>query len=265
VQALRLSGLTGCLLTVLLLSGTGVAAGCPETAQLLERLDALDFALSSRTARFDTPPFATQYDEASRNIGTPFAGRQGKAIFVVLVAEVPVELLWKAVNDESHHALDGAYLPVEHSEVIGGTARGDSRVLFQYFKQMGVGRWWVTDVHMNAPLYERSGGGFWEVYWEDRMDRVDPSAPPMNSISGKIAPIRRSRGAWLLAPLTDSCTLVEHFSWSDPGGFAGLAQPLVAKKALRQTILGLVKLAEEHVSSPHAGEPFRRPNGEPLE
>ena len=97
------------------------------------------------------------------------------------------------------------------------------------------------------------------------MQNIDPSQPPMSSVSSKLTPIRASKGAWLLASLGEDCTLIEHFSWSDPGGFAGFAQPLMAKSALRNTVEGIVRLADEHPFDRHPEEVFLRPDGTRME
>lgn len=73
---------------------------------------------------------------------------------------------------------------------------------------------------------------------------------------------RWSRGAWLLVPLEDDCTLIQHFTWSHPGGFVGMLQGLVLGRALRESIEGLVKLAEERYQTALAL--FVRPDGTPL-
>jgi len=253
------------LLGALALLLPGIAAAeCPPAAELLGTLHEANPGRGSRTARYGSPPPAALYGKAATHPGQPHASHDGSRGFAVMVAPLPVERLWMALNDEEHHALDGGYLPVKHSEVIGGTPRGAHRLLFQYFQRMCVGRWWVSHVSMNRELYERSGGRLWEVYWEDAMDEVDPTRPPLDSVSVKMAPIRRSEGAWLLVPVAPACTLVEHFSWSEPGGVAGALRPLVLDRALRDTVGGLARMAAEHFDPPEIGASFVRPDGTPL-
>lgn len=241
-----------------------VAAGCPTEASVLSRVEALHVERASRTVRFEAPVPVELYEKAAKKIGTPAVAWSGKKGYGVLVAEQSVERIWMAISDEEHHDLDG-YLPVKHSEVLSREEDGQTRTIFQYFQQMGIGRWWVSRVEVNGELFESSGGSLWEVRWQDEMQTVDADAAPMNAISSKLTAIRASKGAWLLVRLTEDCTLIEHFSWSDPGGFAGVAQPLVAKKALRNTVLGILKLADEHVNTPHPGELFLQPDGKPIE
>lgn len=252
------------LASLSLLALAPTRAQCPNEDRIVERLEGLRTSRASRTVRFDTDPPLALYRKAARRPGTAVSAREGKKGFGVLVAELPIELLWAAVNDEEHHTLDGGYLPVRHSEIVEGRSRGQSRLLFQYFKKAGVGRWWVSRVQMNADLFEESEGGLWELHWEGRMDEIDPDAPPMNMVSRKMQAVRDTRGAWLMVPLADRCTLVEYFTWTDPGGFVGATQWLLAGRVIRSTLSGLTRMAEDHVSVPHPDAEFVRPDGSPL-
>jgi hypothetical protein len=102
---------------------------------------------------------------------------------------------------------------------------------------------------MNGELFEASGGALWEVVWGDDMEGLE--GPPVDD-PPDLSPVKRTRGAWLLVPLAEDCTLVEHFNWSEPGGFVGMMQGLVLGRALR-----------EYRTTP-AGPPFVRPDGSPL-
>jgi hypothetical protein len=239
-------------------------AGCPPQSVILERLAAADLSRASRTARYQADAPDKIYSKAAKKPRKPVANVKGKTGIGVIVVDLPVELLWKAVNDENHFTLDDGYLPVRHSEIIDGTPGSQSRLLFEQFHKFGVGRWWVSRLEMNEELYRNSEGRLWELHWEDRTHDVDPSRPPLDSVSSRFDPIRSSHGAWLLVPLDDSCTLVEYFVWVDPGGFLAKAQFLFAGRTVRDSLQGVVRLAEEHLSLPHAGIRFLRPDGTPL-
>jgi len=150
------------------------------------------------------------------------------------------------------------------SEVLGGTPRGVSRSVFQYYQQWGIGRWWVSRVRINTELYANSDGRMWELTWEEEKDGVDPSVPPISLVSSKIDRLDASRGAWLLVPLAGSCTLVEHFSWTEPGGVAGALAPMRIKSALKQTIAGLERMAREHIPISDPDHHFVGPDGNAL-
>jgi hypothetical protein len=241
-------------------------AACPSPEKLQAQLAALDLGRGARTVRFEMPPPTDLFAKASQSIGKPFVLRDGDRGEGVIVAEVPVAAVWRALNDENRHADEGSPIPVQYSEVIDGTPRGESRMLFQWAKKFGFGRWWVSHVWMNGALYEESGGKLWELLWEDKSHEVDPEAPPMNSVSSDLKPVKESRGAWLLVPLAESCTLVDYFNWSDPGGgMVGFTQPMVFKKGLNQTVSGVVELARKYRTGAPDGPPFLLPDGTPLD
>ena len=253
----------GGLLAVLLAAAPSIAAAsCPAPDDVEARLAEIGLERAARTTRFSTPPPRKLYVQAAGDAGTLFTLRDGKKGFGVVVVELPVEALWAVINDEDAHDTAG-YLPLARSEVIGGTPRGTSRVVFQAGERMGLGRWWVTRTAMSGELYEASGGDLWEVVWQDDMENVDRDRPPVDD-APDLSPIQWSRGAWLLVPLAEECTFVEHFSWSSPGGFVGMLQGLVLGRALRESIEGVVRLADERYRVPVDGPPFVRPDGSPL-
>jgi hypothetical protein len=249
-------------LTIVVLTTTVAAAECPSSDTIVTKIEALDLSRGSRGSRFDQPAPTELYERAAKKVGKPVSDKDGNRAFGVVVAEVPLVHLWMAINDEDHHV---GYMPVKHSEVLDGTPRGTSRLLFQYLDKLGVGRWWVSRVEMGAGLYRETEGALWELAWEDRMAEVDASEPPIRDVAEKMSPIKWSRGAWVLAEIADNCTVIEYFTWSEPGGIAGLAQSLGAGKAVRDTLGGVIRMATEHVTTPHDAPPFLRPDGTPIE
>jgi hypothetical protein len=257
-------GLVLAWLAVPVVAGAG-ETGCPSEDEILERLERIDPQRGSRTVVFHSEPPNELYRKAAAKPGECFAARDGKTVWGVTVTPRPIDSIWKALNDEPHHAIDGDYIPVRHSEIIGGTPRGESRVLFQYFKKAGIGRWWVSRVEMNEKLYSDSGGEIWELTWNDIQDEIDPTAPPMNTVSENMPALESSYGAWLVVPIGDRCTLLEYYNHTEPGGFVSFAQGLLAKKSVRDTLGGIVRLADEHLSAPHPGAVFIRPDGTRLD
>ena len=83
----------------------------------------------------------------------------------------------------------------------------------------------------------------------------------MNQVSSELEPIQESQGAWLMVSLAEKCTLIEYFTWSDPGGFVGVAQWLFAKGTIRNTLIGLTRMANAHISEPHPGATFYHADG----
>ena len=238
---------------------------CPSKEQILAHVAEVRPERGTRTVRFGAAPPTELYEKAAGAIGRTFVEREGRTVQGVLVTPRSIETMWKALNDEPHHALDGKYVPVRRSEILSGTPRGQSRVLFQYFKKAGVGRWWVSRVEMNPELFRESQGAIWELHWKDILDTVDPSKPPLDAVSRDMPPLEGSYGAWFLVPLGESCTLLEYYNHTEPGGFVSLAQALLAKSSVRGTLDGLVRLADEHLLEPHPDAVFMRPDGTPLD
>jgi hypothetical protein len=256
-------GAIGMPLVVALLSAAPPAAhgGCPAPDEVQAQIADAGLERASRTARFSTPPPRKLYDKAAGQVGELVIDRDGQKGFGVVLVELPVEVLWRALNDEDAHDTPG-YLPLSRSEIVGGTPRGTSRRVFQAGEKMGLGRWWITETTMSGALYEASGARLWEAAWEADMKGAGKT-PPVDD-PPDLSPIEWSRGAWLLVPLGDSCTLLEHFTWSQPGGFVGLVQGMVLGRALRESVEGMLRLAAERYRTPPAGPPFVRPDGTPL-
>jgi len=251
--------------TALILSGLLVgtsAAECPSEETMRKQLSKVELTRAARTARFQQPVPAKLHDKALGNIGKAFSERDGQRVSGVILAPVPVEQIWRSINDEEHHA-DG-FLPVNFSTVVEGRPRGKERVLFQYYRRAGIGRWWASRIVINTKVHKASKGKIWEVHWQDSMDKVDRKQPPISEIDAKINPIVSSEGSWMLVPLGESCTLVEQYSRSDPGGALGVLQALMAAGAIRDTMRGIVEMAEKHHCDPPPAESFLGPDAQPF-
>lgn len=248
-------------------AGAAAQAGpaCPAPEEAMQIVRAAGLSRAARSARFEADVPTRLYERAVAQIGEPQMMREGKESIGVIVAELPVVTLWKAVNDDPHHALDGKYLPVQHSEVIAGIPGAQTRDLFQYYQQMGVGRWWVSRVWMSESLFESSQGRLWELVWVDRMAEVDRTRSPIAEVDSKMTAVHSTEGAWVLMALGERCASVEYYSRSEPGGVVGVLQPLLIKRALRDILEGIVRLASEHVDTPHPGVAFIAPDGKALD
>jgi len=251
------------LVHVAFLRSAGADEGCPPADEILSRLEHAGLERAARTTRFSEPLPAELYRQAARSIGQLQVERDGGKGLGVVVLELPVAVLWRAINDEDAQD-EGGYMPLSRSEVVGGTPRGVSRRVFQAGERVGLGRWWITRTLMSRDLFEASDGALWEIVWEDEITDYERDRPPVDD-PPDLPPVQRTRGAWLLVPLGDQCTLVEHFNWSEPGGFVGFMQGLVLRKMLRESIEGLVALAKARYRSAPDGPPFVRPDGRPLE
>jgi hypothetical protein len=241
-----------------------IQAECLSPEALEEKLRRLDLNSAYRSEEFDLEPPWTLYRKAAAKPGRVVVDRSGKLGQAVVMAAIPVESLWMAINDEDHYA-EGDYLPVEHSAVIGGTSRGEQRILFQYFQRSGVGRWWVDEVVMNRQLFDESAGQLWELRWWDLMETYAAKGLPKEYSELDLAPIKESRGAWLMIPVTDGCTLIEYVTVSNPGGFLNVANWFAAGHVIRENLEGLQRLAIEHIPESHPEARFVRPDGTVIE
>ncbi len=140
-------------------------AECPGPEEIRAKLAGVDMTRAARTAVFKQPIPSKLHLAAIKKPGKPFAERQGRRVTGVILAEVPAEKIWRAINDEEHHA-DG-YLPVNFSTVVEGRPRGMDRVLFQFYKRAGIGRWWASRVLINKDVHEATEGKIWELYWRE--------------------------------------------------------------------------------------------------
>lgn len=248
------------LAPVPLIGAAAAAAECPISADAREVLSRYDLDSASRTARFGVATPWSLYERAVKKPGEPATRQNGKVGLGVLLIEAPIGDVWKAVNDEEHHSLDG-HLPIECSRVIEGEARASSRVLFQCFHRWGIGRWWVTKAEINGELYRESDRTLWEVFWHDQLERFDAAELPVQEMVPNDPPLRESHGAWLLLELAERCTVLEYFTETDPGGALKLGQSLVGNRALRANLLGIATMAHHHIPESHPDEPFPRPDG----
>ncbi len=239
-----------------------VAAGCPPTSDIETLLRTVDLEAASRTTEHGLGVPWKLISKALEHREDPAVRREGNLTQGVIIADLPIEQIWMAINDEDHHTLLED-LSLTHSEVVGGTSRGQERLMFQSFSSLGVERWWLNEIWMNEKLYARSGGSLWEHSWRYRADLAEEISLPLPADS-KVQPIRESWGTWLLVPLSDSCTLVECVNWSDPGGALSAAQWILARRLADRTMSSMVDLAREHIPEPHEGARFVRPDGSEI-
>lgn len=184
--------------------------------------------------------------------GTPAAKAWG-----VAVVDAPIERVWAAVNDDVGLA---NLLPVEHSEVVRGEPGSHRRQVLETLPlPLLRDRWWLVEIEHNAELYAQTEGAAWEQAWRD----IDaPLTAEQAAVVDGAVSVAWTRGAWLAVALPSDRTLLEYYTWSDPGGSvpAGPASRF-ARGAVRDALLAVRDLA----SHPRAGGPQPlRPDGSPL-
>ncbi len=256
-------GPTSTALVVALLVYAPAAADCrsAETPQMAAGLP-LDEAFRTRTMGLDAP--TELFGKAIAQPGKVFAKRDGNQGQAVLVAPVSAEAFWMAINDDDHHDDESGYIPLRLSRVIEGERGASGRRTFQYFKKAGLGRWWVNELTMNADLYHATDGRMWELSWKDVLADYPADSPPV-TVDEDVQPLVQGLGAWVLYPLGEECVLVEYATEGEPGGLLGTFQFLVATRAVRTTLTGMLAMARDHLAEDHSEVRFVRPDGRAVD
>jgi len=236
-----------CLLLAVLPFRLALAGEVAEEVQALAPLRALRMAA-------DPPAIpAAAYDRAAegrRIVGVEYVDgvAAGKG-WGVAVYDLPIEDVWRAVNDEGVH---DDWLRVEVSEIVDGQAFGEGRAVFQYLPLPVVrDRWWAVRVRSNDGLRRASGGRMLEKVMEDATDAALVSGTPLEARVERGQAVAWTRGSWLLIGLADGRTVAEYFVWTDPGGMIP-ARPAsrFARGAIRDTLDAMEALARSASGSP---------------
>jgi len=101
-------------------------------------------------------------------------------------------------------------------------------------------------VRANNELAAETGDVLRESFWKDRMSELDGLNVPQEVLEAGIRPLVSTTGAWLVAEVGEDCTMVEYFNVADIGGFLGKVQWLVARRAIRATLVGMTRLARDY-------------------
>lgn len=143
-------------------------------------------------------------------------GHKAKKAWAVAIVPVPIERFWAAINDDKNKP---QYSSLEYAEVLSGGLCGRDRRVFQYLP-IGWGitaRWWVIDVKANDALEAATGKRVREQHWKSDGDWTVPTATARAWAEQGIH-IEHTQGSWLLVDLDGKNTLIEYYTWADPGG-----------------------------------------------
>lgn len=174
---------------------------------------------------------------------TAVAGHRAKAGWGVAVLPVGVDQMWSGLSDERSHR---SLLGLAHVEIVQGQPCADLRHVMMVMPLPIVSdRWWVVENRYNHALAAQTDGQVRELTWTGITDPLSESisAAGLAHIDGAVA-VTFNHGAWLLIGLDEDHTMVEYFSWSDPGGElpAGPASAF-ASTAIADTIAAMGKYA----------------------
>lgn len=145
-------------------------------------------------------------------------GVPAKKSYGVAVIDAPIDRLWGAINDESLHA---QYTSLDYAELVKGAPCQSGRHVFQYLPSgvpMVENRWWVTVRDTNAGISARSGGKARELVWHNTPDGSEVTSAAGRSYMSQGVMVGFTKGSWFLLAVNDHQTLVEYYTWVDPGG-----------------------------------------------
>ena len=209
---------------------------------------AVDQAAALRGMRLapDVPPLSSQHYEraAGGEVVTGLevvAGHKAKKAYAVGIVGVPIDSFWRAINDDPRKV---DYTKLGYAEVLSGGVCGTRRQVFQYLPvSLMTDRWWAFEVRANTGLHEASAGALREQYWTSDA-ATEPLTASAQAWADKGMSVVFTQGAWLLMALADGSTLVEYYSWADPGGAvpAGLASSFAAG-SIKDTFASMTELA----------------------
>ena len=172
-----------------------------------------------------------------------------KKAWGIAVVPQPIGRLWAAVNDDAARA---EYTKVEVAIRLTGESCRSGRKVFQYLPiPMITNRWWIANYVENVGLRRRSSGRVREMAIKATFDLADITDAQARSYVEKGMPIAFSDSSWLLTDIGGDHTLVEFYSWTDPGGsLPKAATNLFAEGSLKDTIRSMERLAADGPSCP---------------
>ncbi|GEM_PF-1311865 len=178
------------------------------------------------------------------------------------IVNLPAEQMWMAVNDEESYP---GTLPVTVSEVFLGEPHKDGRHVFQKMSLPGpfADRWWIIRKNAGQEIFAASEGRIWEACAENATNASLLEGKAVKRHLKEAEPVNWTWAGWTLIPLSENLTLVEYFTWTDPGGSlpAGPASRF-ASGAVKRTMAKIETLARRY--KPEDMLRFTRPDGTPL-
>jgi hypothetical protein len=219
-------------------------AGCGSSEEVLASLRGAGVEAAARTSVFEREPPWDLYEKSTRRLGKVFIRRKGVEGFAVSLHEMPAEALWRSLNDFELQ-VTGGYLPLRYAKVLAEDDAGVRQVV-QLYKKAGMGRWWVNDIRVSRDLHVQSGGRLWEMRWQDRIEQTELVDLPQAVQDAGVRALEESRGSWLVIEVSPGCSVLEYWTISDPGGFLGSIQWLMARTAIRQAAEGMALLAADY-------------------
>lgn len=172
-------------------------------------------------------------------------GHKAKVGYGVAVVDVAIGRFYAAVNDDpskpNHTKLD-------YTEVLKGGVCGENRTVFMNLPAPFplTDRYWIVNARQNNALLEASGGKVRQMTWESQDPPMVPAGTKAAEKAADGMPIEFAKGAWYLTEIDAGHTLVEYWTWTDPGGNipAGLASSFAAG-GIKDTFVTMTQLAKK--------------------
>jgi len=164
----------------------------------------------------------------------------------VTVMDQPIDRVWGAINDER---LQPEYTALSYAELVRGTPCSTGRHVLQVLPSGVPGiddRWWVSVRTPNTRLSTSTGGNARELVWHNAPDGSDVHSAQGMALIADATMLGFTKGAWLLVAIDTHRTLVEYYTWVDPGG--NLSPSLLASfagKTLRSTFTQMESMARD--------------------
>mgnify|MGYP000998028898 CR=1 FL=1 len=175
-------------------------------------------------------------------------GSAHKKAWGVAVLQAPIERLWAAINDDSSKV---EHTQLDYLEILEGKVCQAPRRVFQFLPvPLLADRWWIVNVRYNEALHRATNGRVREQSWATD-GRTDLPTPGTQAWGAKGIPVGFTRGSWLLVDLDGQSTLVEYYTWADPGGSipAGIANSF-ADDGIEGTLRTMERLARAGTRCP---------------
>jgi hypothetical protein len=170
-------------------------------------------------------------------------GQKARTMWGVGVVDVPIGAYFSAINDDANKA---EYSKLTHVLLLEGGLCGSPRKVFQYMDvPMITDRWWVIEQRINTDVHQASGGRVREMSWTHVKDPPKLKAEAAALAAGGME-IAATEGGWFLVDLDGTHTLVEFWTFSDPGGNVPvrLAQTF-ASGSVSETMASMAVLARK--------------------
>lgn len=173
-------------------------------------------------------------------------GSNAKKTWGVTILDQPIQRVWGAINDESLHS---QYTSLSYAEVVRGRACESGRHVLQYLPVSFPGisdRWWIVIRNLNSGVSGASGGKARELVWESTNDTSSVTSTQGKTLMAEGVPVAFTKGSWYLVEIAPGRTLVEYYTWVDPGGsLSPSALTMFAGRTIRTTMEAMGTMAKD--------------------